>query len=139
MRYYIDTNIAVFIMQGNLSNDIRLLLSDYENTFFISSVCVQELIHLVQIGRLGKTGKRHNVVAAKNIVNYLAEVGVKIIPANERHLQAFSELELFNDHHDPNDRIIIAQAISDKIPLISSDRKFARYEKYGLIFVWNER
>ena len=39
----------------------------------------------------------------------------------------------------PNDRLIIAQAISDKIALVSSDRKFYMYEKYGLEFVFNRR
>lgn len=46
---------------------------------------------------------------------------------------------LYDDHRDPNDRLIIAQAISDQIPLISSDRKFSRYERYGLDFIFNER
>ena len=44
-----------------------------------------------------------------------------------------------NDHRDPNDRLVIAQAISDKTALISSDHKFSLYEKNGLDFVFNER
>ena len=44
-----------------------------------------------------------------------------------------------NDHRDPNDRLIIAQAISDRATLISSDRKFDRYERYGLQFMFNKR
>ena len=51
----------------------------------------------------------------------------------------YSTLPLFDEHRDPNDRLIIAQAISDKIALVSSDRKFDMYEKYGLEFVFNRR
>ena len=43
------------------------------------------------------------------------------------------------DHRDPFDRLIIAQAISDKATLISSDLKFQWYEKYGLTFIQNKR
>jgi len=35
--------------------------------------------------------------------------------------------------------MIIAQAISDKMPVISSDRKFKLYEKQGLQLVFNKR
>jgi PIN domain nuclease of toxin-antitoxin system len=35
--------------------------------------------------------------------------------------------------------VIIAQAISDKIPLISSDQKFKLYTSQGLDFVFNKR
>jgi len=48
-------------------------------------------------------------------------------------------LEPASDHKDPNDHIIIAQSISDKIPVISSDRKFKLYEKQGLKLVFNKR
>ncbi|OAV63386.1 hypothetical protein Barb6_03775 [Bacteroidales bacterium Barb6] len=38
-----------------------------------------------------------------------------------------------------NDHAIIAQAISDKIPLISSDTKFQYYTGQGLDFIFNKR
>ena len=40
---------------------------------------------------------------------------------------------------DPGDRIIIAQAIADHVSLVSSDRKFNRYKKNGLEFLYNKR
>lgn len=48
-------------------------------------------------------------------------------------------LDTNNDHHDPNDRLIIAQAIVDQAPLISSDYKFKMYERHCLDFVFNKR
>jgi len=38
-----------------------------------------------------------------------------------------------------NDHLIISQAISDKIPVISSDYKFKEYIEQGLDFVFNKR
>ena len=40
-------------------------------------------------------------------------------------------------HNDPSDRLIIAQAIIEKIPIISSDKKFPEYRKQGLEFIPN--
>jgi PIN domain nuclease of toxin-antitoxin system len=43
------------------------------------------------------------------------------------------------DHRDPTDRIAIAQAIEEKIPIISSDRQFHDYKRSGLDLVFNKR
>jgi len=55
------------------------------------------------------------------------------------HLETLSCLPFYPDHRDPFDRVIIAQAITEKIPIISSDRKFHNYVKHGLDFVFNKR
>ena len=54
MRLYLDTNILVFLLgeRKSLSNDVMEILFDYSNTFYTSSVCVHELIHLFQIGKI---------------------------------------------------------------------------------------
>ena len=51
----------------------------------------------------------------------------------------YAGLETVTDHKDPNDHMIIAQSISDKIPVISSDKKFKLYENHGLQLVFNKR
>jgi PIN domain nuclease of toxin-antitoxin system len=43
------------------------------------------------------------------------------------------------DPGDPSDHLIISQAITEGIPLISSDRKFHFYTQQALDFVYNER
>lgn len=141
MRYYLDTNILAFMRReqyDDLSAESRGLIDDYSNLLYTSSVCVQELIHLVQIGRMGNS--RHKAfVEAKQIVPWLRTIGVSIVPVSEHHLQTMSELPLFDDHHDPADRLIVAQAITDHITLVSSDHKFKLYEPCGLQFFFNKR
>ena len=39
--------------------------------------------------------------------------------------------------NDPSDRLIISQALTEKMPLISSDIQFPKYVKYGLDFIPN--
>jgi PIN domain nuclease of toxin-antitoxin system len=62
------------------------------------------------------------------------DLDIKILPLREDVAFTYSRLVL-NDalnHYDPSDHIIISQAITEKIPLISSDLKFPFYREQGL-------
>ena len=133
MRLLLDTNVLVYFLYSDddLSPSVKIDLLDYANVLFTSTVCVQELIHLCQTGKIKQS--------ADKVVSDLDNAGINIEQVTERHLKSFASLPLFDDHRDPNDRLIIAQAISDHVPLISSDRKFSRYCRYGLDFIYNER
>lgn len=141
MRYYLDTNILAFLITGQrdeINRDVKESVFDYENRMMTSSVCVHELIHLYQIDKLPfKKGVKPP--SPPDVLAWLEDLGIEVVLANKRHLQCFSELPMQADHRDPNDRLIIAQAIADHIPLISSDRKFEWYKKHGLEFIFNER
>ena len=56
-------------------------------------------------------------------------------PENLKYLSIISLQD--QDHKDPFDHIIIAQAISHKMTLISSDTKFPFYRKQGLRLIEN--
>lgn len=140
-RYYLDTNILVFLLEkrsDEISKEVGELIMDYENLLFTSTICVHELIHLSQIGKLHIKRKGKNTDISEFSL-WLDEMSIKIVPVTVQNLQTYSTLPLFDEHRDPNDRLIIAQAISDKIALVSSDRKFYMYEEYGLEFVFNRR
>ena len=139
-----DTNILAFIWDSptdNISDEVRMVISDYGNVLYTSSVCVMELIHLFQIGKLEIRKQRKSGLTslASLVFEWLHELGVSMVPVTEKHLKLLAELPLYVGHRDPNDRLIIAQAITDKIPLISSDLKFKRYVKNGLDFIYNKR
>lgn len=136
-RYYIDTNILIFIAMDKYSihRDVMNIMDRYDTQLYTSTVCVQEMIHLYQIGKLSY--KQFKTSA--DIFTHIEQAGIKIVPVNEKHLKEYARLPLYDGHSDPNDRLIIAQAISDKLPLISSDLKFALYTKNRLLFVRNKR
>jgi PIN domain nuclease of toxin-antitoxin system len=139
MRYLIDTNIFVFFASDNfhaLSNDVLSLLDNYENKIYVSSESVKEAIHLFQNERFQvKKWKK-----SEDILHFIKhEWGITINYVREEHLQTLANLDLVPDHNDPTDRLIIAQAITERIPLISSDRKFEHYRKQSLDFIFNPR
>jgi PIN domain nuclease of toxin-antitoxin system len=71
---------------------------------------------------------------ASNLQDTFANIeknGFEILPIETAHLLELEKLEYF--HRDPFDRLIIAQSISERIPVISSDDKFS---KYPVDLVW---
>lgn len=144
MRFYLDTNILAFLTGqdrgDSIGDDIQMLLNDYSVEILASSVCYQELVHLFQIGKLRRPQKcRLGGESASEALAVLYQNGVTFVPVAYKHIEELARLPMFDDHRDPNDRLIVAQAISDRVPLISSDRKFERYRNYGLDFMFNER
>ena len=138
MRYYLDTNVLIFVLTrdyDNISCDVELILDDYSNRFYVSSVVVRELIHAYKTGDI----EHKDLKSVKSLLDAMDRLDIEIIPMNRHHLLQYAELETVSGHKDPNDHIIIAQAISDKVPIISSDHKFKEYVGQGLKFVFNKR
>lgn len=140
MRIYLDTNILVFFLlqPDELSLYVGNILLDYSNVLLTSTVCVNEFIHLCQIGKINYGGKKGGL-QAEDIISEIENAGISISPVSKKHLQQVAVLPLHETHRDPNDRLIVAQAISDQIPLVSSDRKFTLYESQGLELIFNKR
>ena len=140
MRYLIDTNIFVYIAQDYsfLSPYVKEILSDYSNTLHISAESVKELVVAYNNKKLltKKWKTAEEMVAAIEDEYY-----IKILPVNKEHMKTYSRLSINNidNHRDPSDHVIISHAITNKIPLISSDRKFTFYTDQGLDLVFNER
>ncbi|MDR0811253.1 MAG: type II toxin-antitoxin system VapC family toxin [Paludibacter sp.] len=137
MRYYIDTNIIINLaIDDYISEDVRAIMDDYSNLIYVSSECVREFIQLEQAGSIAWIKKPKNF----DIFNFIKnEWGFTIKYIAEEHLQTFAALPLFDDHKDPFDRLIIAQAMTEQIPIISNDGKFKKYRKLGLEFILNRR
>jgi len=135
MRYLIDTNVlANFVVHNYISNDVRAIISDYENQIYVSSESVKEFIQLIQTERV-VLEKRFRSRDIFDIIEN--EFGFYVKYITKEHLQTLFNLQTVEGHNDPNDRLIISQAITEKIPLISSDTKFPKYTKLGLELIPN--
>jgi len=137
-RFLADSNIVRFCADDRydeLCAEVLDILDDYGNRIYVPSKCVEELIYQQQSKKMPKYRWKN----AERVIDFILDSGFGIKYVAEEHLRTLSNLPLFNDHKDITDRIIIAQAITEGIPLISSDRKFQYYARYGLNFVFNER
>lgn len=69
------------------------------------------------------------------------EFFITILPLKIEHMKTYARMQINEQqgHKDPSDHIIIAQAITEHIPLISSDTRFPFYEKQGLDLIVNKK
>ena len=138
MRYYLDTNMLIFILQKNrkeVSKNIQDILDDYSTILYAGSTAIKELVLLYRIGKIS-----FNKYKSENdILDELKKIGIEIVFFNQHHLKTYASLKIIDSHKDMNDHAIIAQSIADKIPVISSDGKFKEYANQGLKFVYNKR
>lgn len=140
MRYLLDTNIFVYsaIDVDSLSKDVRAILEDYDNTFCISSESVKELIVAYRNKGLGVRYWKTPKAMVKAIEN---DYGIVILPIAKEHMLTYAQLQLneAQGHKDPSDHVIIAQAITEHIPLVSSDTRFPFYRNQGLDLIFNTK
>ena len=135
MRYLIDTNVlANYVTEGYISNDVEAIISNCENQIYVSSECLKEFIHLVQAGKIVLKKELRSLDVFDLVENVL---GFNVKFVTKEHLRTLAKLETVEGHSDPSDRLIIAQAITENIPLISSDTKFPKYIQFGLDFIPN--
>ena len=60
------------------------------------------------------------------------QAGMKMLPIQIEHCQKLLDLPLV--HRDPFDRMLIAQAITESIPILSHDETLSRYTKLVVLF-----
>jgi len=134
MRYLIDTNVLINQVEkdGETSNDAQAILDNYENIIYVSSESVKEFIYLLQDGRIVLKEHLRSLEVFDLIENTL---GINVKYVAKEHLRTLVTLPQIENHRDQNDRLIIAQAITERMPLISSDGKFSKYRKCGLEFI----
>jgi PIN domain nuclease of toxin-antitoxin system len=134
MRYLLDTHIFLWQIENKqeLSNYISEEFENYSNQFYLS------YLSLCEISLKDKEGKLKLSIPFEELVANITKVyGVKMLPFTLQHAIEHRRLIPHNDHRDPFDHIIISQAISDKLTLISADRKFPYYCSQGLNLLEN--
>lgn len=57
-----------------------------------------------------------------------------LLPIKFGHLEEFSNLPFREDHRDPFDRMLIAQALAEGVPIVSGDTRFTGYKRLRVIW-----
>ena len=120
MRVLIDTHVFLWGLadEARLSQDVRKLLPVAD--VWISVASIWEIITKVQVGKLTLPSPAGPFLTAKLVSN-----GVSVLPITLDHVLRIESLELH--HRDPFDRVLIAQSIEEKLPLVTADPHFERY------------
>lgn len=139
-RYLLDTNIVAFLIHdsGDVCKDVLGIMEDYGNQIVICGETIKELYALYRHDRFMQR-KWSN--CSEMIHDFCSDFGVSVSYSAREHYDTMLHLE-WNEaeqHHDPSDLLIIAHAITERLTLVSSDRKFAFYRSQGLRLVENKR
>ncbi len=54
-------------------------------------------------------------------------MGFEILQISNNHIFSYQQIPFYEDHRDPFDRLLLATALSEQIPIISIDQKLSLY------------
>ena len=120
MRILLDTHIFYWLSyeQHKLSRATRAILDDAD-VVYVSAVSFWEIAIKVKAGKLkADISELMSSLEAANLIE---------LPVLARHTPLISILPLH--HADPFDRLLIAQAMSEPLHLLTADPKFKQYSE----------
>jgi PIN domain nuclease of toxin-antitoxin system len=118
VRLLLDTNVLLWRMHGTP----RLGAQATERVEAADELIVS-VVSFVEIGIKVATGKLRMPARLRQ---HVLESGARILNLSPDHGLGIAELPLH--HRDPFDRLLISQARSEGLTIVTADKEFARYD-----------
>lgn len=118
MNLLLDTHVFLWMLSApeRLGEKVRRAITDPRHPVFLSAVSGVEISIKRALGKLE---------APSNLAEEADRRGLIHLPLSFRHAEA---LDIIPPHHaDPFDRMLLAQAITEGLTLVTHDRKFEPY------------
>ena len=126
MRVLLDTQIFLFLSQQGIegvSSRARKVVQDEDSELLLSAVSITELAVKASISNLA--------ITAPDLSKAAEDLRLTLIPFEARHAIRMFGLSLH--HRDPFDRMLVATALSEGVPMITSDEQLKRYRGLKVI------
>jgi PIN domain nuclease of toxin-antitoxin system len=126
VAFLLDTAAFIFAAKApeQLSKRATEIFADNEAVLLLSSISLTEIGIKSSLGKIS--------FPLHEVKRGLEDLRIQLLPYTAAH--AFGIFDLPVHHSDPFDRQIIAQALSEELPVITSDRKFRLYD--NLTVIW---
>ena len=126
MRYLLDTHIVLWYITDadKLSSRIKETIGSPANAIYYNIVSVWEIAIKRQISTLRMP------ISDEEFSRYADGSGMMCLPLEKEHIAALKTLRRAagaEEHHDPFDRMLIAQAKTENMTFISHDRLLRGY------------
>ena len=128
MKVLVDTHTFLWdiIADHRSSTKAKQVLRSDEHELVFSLVSLWEIAIKIKTGKLNTNGS-----SVAYIHDEMNAYGMQLLPIRYEHIL---QLESLPHHHsDPFDRLLIAQALTEPLPILTGDRAFANY---GIKLVW---
>lgn len=128
MTLLLDTNSFLWFIEGEdqFRLDTLHLIEDTTNEVFVSIVALWEIAIKVSLGKLELTEPYRVLIPREMRRN-----NIELMPAKVDHFAKVLDLPFH--HRDPFDRLLVAQAIVESLPVVSSDSVL---DSYGVSRIW---
>lgn len=116
----LDTNVLLWWLAGDLARlgrEVRGILEAGERVVHVSAVSAVEIAVKRAIGKLR---------VPDDLPQQMADNGFVELALRVRHAPALESLPLH--HRDPFDRMLVAQAITESLTLLTGDRALTAYD-----------
>ena len=128
MKYLIDTHIFLWSLFSpeKIPKQAAQTIEEPSNSVFVSSVSFWEISLKFSLNKLELKG-----VTPDELPDIAEKMNFEILNLRPDDAASFYRLPRI-PHKDPFDRMIIWQAIREKMVLISKDHKISAYQEFGL-------
>lgn len=128
MRLLIDTHTLIWSMDdpSKLSGSAAIALQDPTNELLLSAATIWEMAIKIGQGKL-KLSLPYRMWMEKAI----ADLELATLPVTVQYAE--QQASLPSHHKDPFDRLIIAQAIIERVQVVCDD---AAFDAYGITRIW---
>lgn len=132
MNCLLDTHVFLWSLFSPelLSPKAAAIIRASENAVFLSVVTFWEISPKFSVGKLELTG-----ISPDGLPDIARQMGFDILSLEAGEAASSCRLPRL-EHKDPFDRLLIWQAISRKLVVITADKSFAAHQGHGLRTVW---
>jgi PIN domain nuclease of toxin-antitoxin system len=122
MRYLIDTHAYIWYVEDNkkLSKTALNIIDSPENILYFSVASIWEITIKASLKKLNLKQ------SISDIFEELEKLNIALLNFTKNDFEILYQLDFF--HQDPFDRMLISQAISQNLILISKDSAFEKYQ-----------
>ncbi len=128
MKLLLDTHAFLWFIGGDkrLSPSARVFIEELSNDAYLSVASLWEMAIKIGLGRLKLAQPFETFIPHQLSLNQIGLLGITI-----SHTAKVATLPFH--HRDPFDRLLVAQAQVEQMPLVSSDPMF---DAYGITRLW---
>lgn len=124
MRLLLDTHIFLWLMAGDARLNARAKeMLERAERVFISSATIWEIAIKVRLGKL--------TVDLEQLIPEIQKNGFEELPVLSRHAKEVARLP--RHHGDPFDLLLVAQAMTEPMHLLTADGQLAEYSELVIV------
>ncbi len=118
MRLLLDTHVVLWGLEGS-----RTLSPAAQEAIEQATDLLFSVVSLAEIGVKAAIGK---LSVPRDLFEHVLRSGVQVLRLDAEPALAVADLPMH--HRDPFDRLLVAQARSEHLTIVTADRRFAAYD-----------